>query len=35
MKRLLTPQQVALLEYLPTLSGLVELYVEDSLNGLS
>lgn len=35
MKRLLTPQQVALLEHLPSRSGLVELYVDDSINGLS
>lgn len=35
MKQLLTAQQISLLEWLPTLGGLVELYEDDSLNGLS
>lgn len=32
---LLTPKQRALIEWLPTLTGLIELYEDDSINGLS
>lgn len=35
MNPVLTKKQVSLLEWLPTLSGRVELYEDDSLNGLS
>lgn len=32
---LLTPKQIALIEWLATLDGLVELYEDDSMNGWS